>query len=680
MTLLPSEPLAPAATNVELNGTVAVTLQKRAPGPHANGTVSRGKENDESLVNGAENKAKNSSLPVSAPVEETIDIENVDVPASQDDDEAAGEGRSVRKRKATVPFDEDTEMDTDELLEKEVKTKKKPSPKSKAGGSGKEVATSVVIPKKTAKKPSHSAFSDDEDSRGASQEGTILSKFKRVPKSKVPYVKPENPLDFNPSYVYSLARQYPDNYWKHHAESKSGMINKISEDHPLQLVDCNLHDQAPITGMVLSPDGTMLVTFCNLGSARVWSLEDYSLLTTLRDAKEEHIDEFYVGAFVPDQTKILIGGKLKDRNNWSEADEDNNILPCPLKLFDILSGEVVARLDGHAEELLCVKKVHFKGENYFLSGSQDGYLNKWHMDADWKTLNSMVQMEDGITCMAFTVSFVPNTGNKYFLAAADENLRLYDFENAALLQTFENMYSSYCDCGKFIQPVDFPMPPPVPEESQTETTDDLTESSVKKGKLKAEAPVAVAKPQQFAYFISRGVELLDSEERMIAKDYNSCTLHKLIYPDTKGGKWYLSEVKRFQDEEYFSNAWLIKISSNGRYLMAPTCTGEVFIYNLKTGQVTGVLKDHEDVEVRDVIFHPTRPLLFTSADDGQVKVYTYKNDEDLSKALKDSAETERKTSEAVALMSVATDLSAVSVKDDDEKAEEIVEIDEDLTE
>ena len=34
-----------------------------------------------------------------------------------------------------------------------------------------------------------------------------------------------------------------------------------------------------------------------------------------------------------------------------------------------------------------------------------------------------------------------------------------------------------------------------------------------------------------------------------AKDYNSCTLHKLIYPDTKGGKWYLSEVKRFQDEE-----------------------------------------------------------------------------------------------------------------------------------
>lgn len=175
-----------------------------------------------------------------------------------------------------------------------------------------------------------------------------------------------------------------------------------------------------------------------------------------------------MGTFVPDQTLVLAGGKLKDRNNWSEADEDNNILPCPLKLFDILTGEVVCQLKGHTEELLCVKRVQFKGENYFLSGSQDGYLNKWHMDSDWRyvdfawiertiacqyenemtrswiaslidmfacsdrSLKVMEQMEDGITCMAFTVSFVPNTGNKYFLAAADENLRLYDFEHATV--------------------------------------------------------------------------------------------------------------------------------------------------------------------------------------------------------------------------------------------------------
>ncbi|KAI1318398.1 hypothetical protein EDD11_006736 [Mortierella claussenii] len=672
MTLPSTEPLAPADTNTELNGAVpAAPAQKRVVTAVVINVMPRGKENDESLANGVDSRAKSLTSTLSVSAEETIDIESVDGPAHSDT-EYNEDGRPIRKRKAKVPFDEDTDMDTDELLEKEVKTKKKLSPKIKGGRAVKGVkdeGAAVKAPRKTTKKSSKSAFSDDED--GADPAQGAFSTFKRIPKSKMQYVKPENPLDFDPDYVYSLARQYPDSYWKSHADSKSGMIGKISEDHPLELVDCNIQDQAPVTGMVLSPDGTMLVTFCNLGSARVWSLEDYSLLTTLRDAKEEHIDEFYVGAFAPDQTKIIVGGKLKDRNNWSEADEDNNILPCPLKIFDILTGEVVTRLEGHTEELLCVKKVQFKGENYFLSGSQDGYLNKWHMDSDWRGLQSMVQMRDGITCMAFTVSFVPNTGNKYFLAAADENLRLYDFENAALLQTFENMYSSYCDCGKFITAVDFPMPPPIPEEAPAvKEEEDPTTPIMKKGKMKAEEPLPVAKPQQFAYFISRGVELLDSEERMIAKDYNSCTLHKLVYPDTKGGKWYLTEVKRFQDEEYFSNAWLIKIASNGRYMLAPTCTGEVFIYNLKTGQVTGVLKDHDDVEVRDVIFHPTRPLLFTSADDGIVKVYTYKDPADLAKAQKESAESERAAAEAAALVSVATDLSAVSVQDNEEDGDE----------
>ncbi|KAF9320937.1 hypothetical protein BG003_004219 [Podila horticola] len=660
---LPSEPLAPSDTNTDL-----VTVTAAQKGTHS-GPTTRGKENM---------KARRNSN-----AEEAIDVVSVDVSVEYGSETEQTEGgRPVRKRKAIVPFDEDTDMDTDDLLEQEVvKTKKKPTPRVKAKQTLNEDGT-VKAPRKYTRRKS-SAFSDDDDSIGKPGVAaeTIFSKFKRTPKARVPYVKPEDPLDFDPSYVYSLARQYPDNYWRSHAESKTGMINKISEDHPLKLVDdAHIHDQAPITGMVLSPDGTMLATFCNLGSIKIWSVEDFSLLKTLRDANEEHIDEFYIGTFTPDQRLLLVGGKLKDRNNWSEADEDNNILPCPLKIFDILTGEVVTQLKGHGEELLCVKKVQFKGENYFLSGSQDGYLNKWHMESDWQTLKSMVQMADGVTCMAFTVSFVPNTGNKYFLAAADENLRLYDFEHATLLQTFENMYSSYCDCGKFIQPVDYPFPMPIPEESETAAPEEVSESSVKKGKMKAEpvAPAPVAKPQQFAYFISRGVELLDSEERMIAKDYNSCTLHKLVYPDTKGGKWYLTEVKRFQDEEYFSNAWLIKIASNGRYLMAPTCTGEVFIYNLKTGQVTGILKDHDDVEVRDVIFHPTRPLLFTSADDGQVKVYSYKNPEDVDKALKDAAATEKKALEAAALISVATDLSAVSVKDEPEVIVDI--IDEDLTE
>lgn len=81
------------------------------------------------------------------------------------------------------------------------------------------------------------------------------------------------------------------------------------------------------------------------------------------------------------------------------------------------------------------------------------------------------------------------------------------------------MYSSYCDCGKFITAVDFPLPPPIPEEAPAaeEAGEEIKESVIRKGKMKATEPAPGPKPQQFAYFISRGVELLDSEERMIGE-------------------------------------------------------------------------------------------------------------------------------------------------------------------
>lgn len=54
------------------------------------------------------------------------------------------------------------------------------------------------------------------------------------------------------------------------------------------------------------------------------------------------------------------------------------------QIFDLVEGKVVTQLAGHNEEILSIKAVQFKGENYFLSTSQDGYLIKWKMSADWK--------------------------------------------------------------------------------------------------------------------------------------------------------------------------------------------------------------------------------------------------------------------------------------------------------
>ncbi|CAG8641079.1 11376_t:CDS:10, partial [Acaulospora morrowiae] len=420
------------------------------------------------------------------------------------------------------------------------------------------------------------------------------------------------PPQYMPNVVKKLANAYPDQYWRFHAESGDGMINYINEQHHLELVNVDVRDQGPITGMTLSSDGTMLVTFCNVGSARIWDTSDFKLIQKLRDTEEENIDEFFVGKFIPDQTRIAIGGKLKNRNLWSKDDEDNHILPCPLKIFDVISGKVIAKLEGHCEEILCVKNIVYKGTPYYITTSQDGYIIKWKMQDDWTTLISKQRMADGVTCMAFTVSFIPDTGNRYFMAATDEHVKLYDFESAQLLQTFAgNMYSQYCDCGKFIHPVE-------PLEDEDTNSGSAEEGNSVRSRRKPQE-------QKFAYFVTRGVEILDAEGGKIASRGNVCILHKLIYPTRTGQPFELKEIRRFGHKDYHSNSWLIKISSNGRYLAAPTMTGQVFIFRLKTGDLTAVLRDHEDLEVRDVIFHPWKPLLFTSADDGCIKVYTYKN-------------------------------------------------------
>ncbi|CAG8505132.1 7110_t:CDS:10 [Scutellospora calospora] len=414
---------------------------------------------------------------------------------------------------------------------------------------------------------------------------------------------------YQPSMVEKAANLYPDKYWQFHAESNNGMINYINEEHQLELINVDVRDQGPITGMTLSPDGAMLVTFCNVGCAKIWDTADFKLIQKLRDIEEVNIDEFFVGKFIPDHTRMAIGGKLKDRHHWSKDDDDNHILPCPLKIFDVITGKAIARLEGHTEEILCVKTVVYKGVPYFLTTSQDGYIIKWKMRDDWTTLINKQPMVDGLTCMAFTVSFVPNTANRYFMAATDEHVRLYDFDAAQLMQTFSgNMYSQYCDCGKFIHPVE-------PLEDEDIDNDSVEECNSKSKKKK---PIP-----KFAYFITRGVEILDAEGGKIASRGNVCILHKLIYPSKKGQPFELKEVRRFGHKDYHSNSWLIKISSNGRYIAAPTMTGHVFIFSLRTGDVTAILRDHE--EVRDVIFHPWKPLLFTSADDGCIKVYTCKN-------------------------------------------------------
>ncbi|KAJ3039586.1 hypothetical protein HDV00_012043 [Rhizophlyctis rosea] len=545
-----------------------------------------------------------------------------------------------RKRRASEVFaedDEETPID-DKIVEVEVEDdaathsdydspKKKTGKKKKAGagrdtsgspapaarsskaGSAKKSDTSKKSKKSMEKEPADTSTPTpalQSTSKGKEKVSALSSHKNWRTYSSGPQKK-SGSTSFDPRIVADLASEYPDTYWDQFAgddDDDDSMINSINDQHPLQLLeDATIQDNGHITGMILSPDGTMLVTFCNMGLAKIWDVETFELIHFLKDDKEDNLDEFYVGRFSPDMTRLAVAGKAKDPKRWSEEDEDNHILPCPIKIFDVITGEVITRLENHEEEILCIKAVTFKGDNYFVTTSQDGYINRWKMDESWSNLVEQTRMDDGVTCMAFTVSFLPQTGNKYFVAACDDNICVFDFEDAKLVQTFNGIYSTYCDCVKVVRCLEYPSPP----SSWAEAFAGEDEDGDAEG--------------MFAYLISRGVEELDAEDFTISTKPNSVTLHKLVYPKTAGGKFVLQSVKRFFHEEYRSNSWLIKITSNGRYIAAPTYDGAVCMFNMKSGRVSAILRDHQEIEIRDVVFHPTRKMFFSCGDDGTVKVY-----------------------------------------------------------
>lgn len=53
-------------------------------------------------------------------------------------------------------------------------------------------------------------------------------------------------------------------------------------------------------------------------------------------------------------------------------DEDHEIAPCPIRVFDVVSGDLVLQLDGHVEEVTGIKIVSHMTEDYLVSTSQEG--------------------------------------------------------------------------------------------------------------------------------------------------------------------------------------------------------------------------------------------------------------------------------------------------------------------
>lgn len=54
--------------------------------------------------------------------------------------------------------------------------------------------------------------------------------------------------------------------------------------------------------------------------------------------------------FSVDDLKLIVGGKSKSRDVWCEDEEDNAVLPCPIKIFGARAvGKRVRRADDEPQ-------------------------------------------------------------------------------------------------------------------------------------------------------------------------------------------------------------------------------------------------------------------------------------------------------------------------------------------
>lgn len=64
-------------------------------------------------------------------------------------------------------------------------------------------------------------------------------------------------------------------------------------------------------------------------------------------------------------------------------------------------------------------------------------------------LDKCIELQDGVSHVVTSLAFVPQTGNKYLIAACDNKIKLFDFVNHMVLQEFDSGFSAYCDFVQF---------------------------------------------------------------------------------------------------------------------------------------------------------------------------------------------------------------------------------------
>eukprot|EP00033_Pygsuia_biforma_P001794 GCRY01002006.1.p1 GENE.GCRY01002006.1~~GCRY01002006.1.p1 ORF type:complete len:511 (+),score=145.03 GCRY01002006.1:162-1694(+) len=392
-------------------------------------------------------------------------------------------------------------------------------------------------------------------------------------------------VTFSPESIETLAKENPDLPWT------TGILD-INESLPLEL-KTTCHHQGSVYRLAFSPDGYMMASVSVLGSVRVWETETWTCLSEMWDLNEKNIEQFYCCAFAPNGKYIFAAGKTANRKRWEFDENDNECIPGAVKVFDLLTGEVVDSIPGHKEEVTFLLPHIFKGEHYLITCSQDGCMRKVKMSKDWKKHQKVgpevkVDFMDGLTCMSFAAAAVPRTGGQDLLCACDETVKIFNFEAEMLVQKFDDLFTSYCDSAVF-----------VPALSTADGKEHI--------------------------FIARGVEAMQPENTSEMVRPNRVCVCRLHMPDHEGGSFACEVVHELQHEKYLANSWLCGLGVTPYVAVCPTMYGTFCVFNIHSGDLVATLGDHKErVEVRHAIFHPSKPILCTCSDDGSICVYEQK--------------------------------------------------------
>ena len=109
--------------------------------------------------------------------------------------------------------------------------------------------------------------------------------------------------------------------------------------------------------------------------------------------------------------------------------------------------------------------------------------------------------------------------------------------------------------------------------------------------------------------------------KILAIKNNEAHLRRLILPNDNTEPYRLETVMTYTDDNFQNVTWLLRMKSNGYYVLVPTSNGKIFVFNVLTGFLTCVLADHDQTDIRDISFHPSKKILATCAEDSTIIIY-----------------------------------------------------------